>query len=76
AGEEGRIAYLLCAADRALWADPDAPGQPHAARQPGDLDVIDVASTETLQHGGEVRFVESSAMPTDGSPLAAVLRKP
>ncbi|MGA0060888.1 MAG: hypothetical protein ACO3RU_15010 [Planctomycetota bacterium] len=76
AAEEGRIAYLLCAADRALWADPDAPGQPHAARQPGDLDVIDVASTETLQHGGEVRFVESSAMPTDGSPLAAVLRKP
>jgi hypothetical protein len=76
AAGEGRISHLLCASGRNLWAAPRTPGKPHSVRGAGDLDMVDVASVETLRHGGEVYFVQGESLPTDDSPFAAVLRKP
>lgn len=76
AAREGRVADLLCAADRSLWADPTHPTVVRSTRAAGDLDLIDIAAVETLRHGGEVRFVDAARVPTDGSPIAAVLRRP
>lgn len=76
AAVEGRVADLLCATAACLWADPENPTQLHTAREAGDLDLIDMSAVETLRHGGEVRFVDKDDMPTDGSPVAAVLRRP
>lgn len=77
AAVEGRVSHLLCARDRSLWSDHAAKTQPDETdRRPGDLDLLDIASVETLRHGGEVRFVTAAEMPTDGNPMAAVLRKP
>ncbi|MDA0933091.1 MAG: hypothetical protein O3C51_06505 [Planctomycetota bacterium] len=73
---EGRVADLLCDSSGHLWADPGSPAHVHATREAGDLDLIDIAAVETLRHGGDVRFVEKGGMPTDDSPIAAVLRRP
>jgi len=72
----GRVASLFVARDREQWGTFDlATGrlQVHEQAQPGDGDLLDLAATQTLLHGGAVYAVEQTDMP-DAAPLAAVFR--
>ena len=72
----GRVASLFVARDREQWGtfDPATDRlQVHEQAQPGDGDLLDLAATQTLLHGGAVYAVEQTDMP-DAAPLAAVFR--
>ncbi len=74
----GRVASLFVARDQEQWGTFDpATGtlQIHEQAQPRDEDLLDLAVTQTLLHGGSVYAVEQSGMP-DEAPLAAVFRYP
>jgi Bacterial archaeo-eukaryotic release factor family 7 len=76
AASYGRVASLFVALDQEQWGtfDPQtATLQVHEQAQPGDEDLLDLAATQTLLHGGAVYAVEHSGMPDD-TPLAAVFR--
>ena len=45
----------------------------HQPARFNDDDLLDIAATQTLLHGGSVSVVERGEMPDEG-PLAAVLR--
>jgi hypothetical protein len=72
----GRVASLFVARDREQWGTFDLATdrlQVHEQAQPGDGDLLDLAATQTLLHGGAVYAVEQTDMP-DAAPLAAVFR--
>ena len=72
----GRVASLFVARDHEQWGTFDpATGtlQVHEQAQPGDEDLLDLAATQTLLHGGVVYAVEQTSMPDDAA-LAAVFR--
>jgi hypothetical protein len=76
AAASGRVATLFVAAGQHAWGSVNADSRKvelHQDRQPGDDDVVDLATRETLAHGGDVVAVDQSEMPTGGT-LAAVLR--
>lgn len=72
----GRVECLFVAVGRQQWGDYD-PGANrvdlHAAPQAGSIDLLDLAATQTLLHGGAVFAVEASEVP-DKALLAAVFR--
>ncbi|MEJ2672917.1 MAG: hypothetical protein P8168_12110 [Deltaproteobacteria bacterium] len=72
----GRIDSLFVAVGRQQWGDYD-PGanrvELHQTPQPGSFDLLDLAATQTLLHGGAVYAVEPSEVP-DEAPLTAILR--
>jgi hypothetical protein len=72
----GRVEFLFVAVGRQQWGDYD-PGanqvSVHPEAQPGSFDLLDLAATQTLLHGGAVYAVEPAQMP-DKALLAAVLR--
>jgi Bacterial archaeo-eukaryotic release factor family 3 len=72
----GRVEFLFVAVGRQQWGDYD-PGADrldlHPQAQPGSFDVLDLAATQTLLHGGAVYAVEASEVP-DEALLAAVFR--
>jgi hypothetical protein len=72
----GRIELLFVAVGRQQWGDYD-PGANrvdlHTEVQPGSFDLLDLAATQTLLHGGAVYAVDPSEVP-DKSLLAAVFR--
>jgi hypothetical protein len=72
----GRVEFLFVAVGRQQWGDYD-PGADrvdlHPVAQPGSFDLLDLAATQTLLHGGTVFAVESSEVP-DEALLAAVFR--
>ena len=72
----GRVECLFVAVGRQQWGDYD-PGADrvdlHAVPQPGSFDLLDLAATQTLLHGGAVYAVEATQVP-DKALLAAVLR--
>ncbi len=72
----GRVECLLVAVGRQQWGDYD-PGADQvdlqAEAQPGSFDLLDLAATQTLLHGGAVYAVEPSEVP-DAALLAAVFR--
>lgn len=76
AASYGRVASLFVARDQEQWGtfDPATDTiQVHEQAQPGDEDLLDLAATQTLLHGGAVYAIEQSGMP-DEAPLAAVFR--
>lgn len=76
AAYEGRVADLFVALDVQVWGDFD-PGTHtvhlHEDAQTGDIDLLDLASIQTILNGGSVFAVEEEQVP-DGGPLAAVFR--
>jgi hypothetical protein len=72
----GRVELLFVAVGRQQWGDYD-PGadrvETHPESQPGSFDLLDLAATQTLLHGGAVYAVEPAEVP-DGALLAAVFR--
>jgi Bacterial archaeo-eukaryotic release factor family 3 len=72
----GRVASLFIAIDQQLWGtfDPTTNTiQVHQRAEPEDEDLLEVAATQTLLHGGAVYAVEQAHMP-DEALLAAVFR--
>jgi hypothetical protein len=72
----GRVEFLFVAVGRQQWGDYD-PGANrvdlHPEARPGSFDLLDLAATQTLLHGGAVYAVEPSEVP-DATLLAAVFR--
>lgn len=76
AAYDRRVASLFVAKDQEQWGtfDPATSTlQVHEQAEQGDEDLLDLAATQTLLHGGAVYAVEQTAMPDD-APLAAVFR--
>ena len=76
AAYNGRIESLFLEADQEQWGTFNpATRMLHVHQQArfNDDDLLDVAATETLLHGGSVYVFEHMDMP-DEVPLAAVLR--
>jgi hypothetical protein len=76
AAYEGRIESLFLAADQEQWGMFNLATRAlhvHQQARFNDDDLLDVAATQTLLHGGLVYVVERGEMPDEG-PLAAVLR--
>ncbi len=76
ASRRGQIETLMIASGNQEWGrfDEDSDRvETHSAREPGDVDLLDVAATQTILHGGEVYEVEPEKMPCK-PPLAAILR--
>jgi hypothetical protein len=76
AAYHGRVDLLFVSVGRQQWGDYD-PGTSqvhlHPEAQPGSFDILDLAATQTLLHGGAVYAVEPGEVP-DESNLAAVFR--
>jgi hypothetical protein len=72
----GRVEFMFVAVGRQQWGDYD-PGANrvdlHPEAWPGRFDLLDLAATQTLLHGGTVYAVEHSEVP-DEALLAAVFR--
>lgn len=76
AAYDGRIESLFLQADQEQWGTFNAATRAlhvHVPPRFNDDDLLDVAATQTLLHGGSVYVVERVDMPHEG-PLAAVLR--
>jgi len=72
----GRVECLFVAVDQELWGSFDPATetlQIHQQAEPDDEDLLDLAATQTLLHGGAVYAVEQTQMPAQ-APLAAVFR--
>ncbi|HCJ35479.1 MAG TPA: hypothetical protein DHV65_14440 [Ktedonobacter sp.] len=72
----GRVELLFVAIDQEQWGvfDPTANSiHIHKEARFNDDDLLDIAATQTLLHGGMVYAVESGKVP-DQAPLAAVFR--
>jgi hypothetical protein len=78
AARSGQVGKLLVAQDERLWGRLEAGGSVvvcRAERRESDVDLLDLASAETLRHGGSVYAVTRDKVPGDG-PIAAILRYP
>jgi hypothetical protein len=76
AAREGRIDILIAARGRQQWAAVDESQgrfELHAEPQPGDEDLVDYATVQTLLHGGQVYVVDPELIP-DSNPGIALLR--
>lgn len=76
AAYDGRIESLFLQADQEQWGTFNPTTRAlhvHLPPRFNDDDLLDVAATQTLLHGGSVYVVERADMPYEG-PLAAVLR--
>ena len=72
----GRIESLFVALDQEQWGHFEPTTNAlilHQEEQAGDVDLLDVAATQTLLHGGHVYAVEQTHVPGK-SQLAAVFR--
>jgi hypothetical protein len=76
AAYHGRVESLFVAVGRQQWGDYD-PGvnrvNLNSKAEPGSSDLLDLAATQTLLHGGSVFAVDPSDVP-DEALLAAVFR--
>lgn len=73
---DGRIESLFLQADQEQWGSFNPATRAlhvHVPPRFNDDDLLDVAASQTLLHGGAVYVVERAGMPNEG-PLAAVLR--
>lgn len=75
AARNGRVRDLFVVPGRHAWGRPPAHDaeriRAHAAREPGDVDLLDGALMDTLAHGGTVHKADRELMGTDA---AATLR--
>jgi hypothetical protein len=79
AAHEGRVDTIWAAEDIHIWGTYDPVDQqftPQTERQPGDVDLANLAVTQTLRHGGSAYSVPRQQLPgdADGGPVAAVFR--
>ena len=73
---DGQVDMLFVAVDEYRWGRFDAAAhavEPHDPRQPGDVDLLDLAASDTYRHRGVVHAVPRRDMP-EQSPLAAIFR--
>jgi len=76
ASYQGRVDELFVAVGVQKWGtfDPNlSAAQFHAKSEPGDEDLLDLATLQTLLNGGAVFALEPEMMP-DEAPLAAIFR--
>ena len=75
AAKEGRVELLFLREQEQKWGShhQDRTIQILPDQQPGAIDLLDLAATETLMNGGRVFIMNSDQMPGD-EPVAAVLR--
>jgi hypothetical protein len=76
AAEKGRVDSLVIGRRLRVWGERDRGGNTvssHLEKQPGDVDLLDLAVRETLLHGGDVHSVEPRSL-IEGAPAAAILR--
>ncbi|MDO9532671.1 MAG: hypothetical protein Q7O12_11165 [Deltaproteobacteria bacterium] len=76
AAYHGRVECLFVAVGRQQWGDYDPAASEvivHPEPQPGSFDLLDLAATQTLLHGGAVFAVDPAEVPGE-SLLAAVMR--
>jgi hypothetical protein len=76
AAHAGRIATLFLADGAHVWGTYDpatAAIHTHLREQRGDDDLLDLAAVRTLEHRGDVQFLEARSVP-GGGPGAALLR--
>ncbi|HJU04330.1 MAG TPA: hypothetical protein VJ692_04195 [Nitrospiraceae bacterium] len=76
AAAQGRVSILFVPVGVQQWGNFDR--DTHAIRlhqdaEPGDEDLLNLAASQTILHGGQVYAVPPDAMPTDGA-LSAVYR--
>ncbi len=73
---QGRVEAIFAALGRHVYGTCDAHGSDvrvNGTRQPGDVDLLDLAVTKSLLSGGDAFVVPEPEMPT-GGPVAAVFR--
>jgi hypothetical protein len=80
AAHRGKVDTLFVASGRQCWGRFDANHAGGAATvrarpEPGDMDLLDFAAGRTLKHGGTVFVLPPESIPSEGSPLAAILRR-
>jgi hypothetical protein len=76
AARAGRVGVLLSASGRDRWGKLDLVSgrvAAHEVPEPGDEDLAELATAETIAHGGSVYSVEPERLP-EGAALAAVYR--
>lgn len=76
AAYDGRIESLFLQADQEQWGTFNPAARMlhiHLPARFNDDDLLDIAATQTLLHGGSVYVVERADMPDEG-PAAAILR--
>lgn len=76
AAREGRIDTLFVAEAPVVWGafnESDHTVDVHAQRAPGDIDLLNAATAETLQNGGTVYVTDATDIPSEAS-IAALLR--
>lgn len=76
AAHRGRITTLFVATDDEVWGRFDTTSglvDLHSDRQPGDSDLLNLATIYTVQNDGEVYAVPREAVP-EGAPIAAIFR--
>jgi len=72
----GRVESLFVALDQEQWGRFDAATNAlvlHTEEEAGDVDLLDVAATQTLLHGGKVYAVDRREVPGE-SLVAAIFR--
>ncbi len=79
AAHEGRVDTVWAAEESHMWGTYDPVDQqfaPQTERQPGDVDLANLAVTQTLRHGGNAHVVPRQQLPgdADGGLVAAVFR--
>jgi hypothetical protein len=72
---KGRVDILWVAAGEQSWGAVESDGSVtrHAAQEPGDEDLLDLAAAETLSNSGTVHVYERERIP-EGAQAAAILR--
>jgi hypothetical protein len=78
AARSGQVGKLLVARGERLWGRLESGGDVVVCRDErdvDDVDLLDVASAETLRHGGSVYAVPGDRVP-GGGPVVAILRYP
>ena len=71
-----RVETLFVPIGKQTWGTFDPAGnnvELHEAKQPGDVDLLDAAATQTILNAGTVFAVQPNEMP-DGTALAAIFR--
>jgi len=73
--QRGLIRFLFVSPSAERWGSISSPGAVHlhSTQEPGDSDLLNLAATLTLRHGGQV-FVETSNRLPEGAAAAAVFR--
>jgi hypothetical protein len=75
ATDHGRVEVLFAASGSHIWGQFDGASAVavHRDRQPNDIDLLNLAVSNTIEHGRSVYVVDRKAVPSP-EPLAAILQ--